>query len=313
MRNKKALEMNFSTIFSIIAGIAILTLAIYFATQLVNQGEERTNAQTSAALSILLDPLETSMGESNSNKLTFGTKTRIYNDKCATTGNFGEQRIGTSSLSFNKWTEPTYGKRQYNKYIFSQETEEGKELYVFVKPLYLPYKISDLIIITGDEYCFINTPTTVKKELQGLNLENIHFTNTKTNCSLESKKVCFSTSTDCDITIYGEYGFTQGYVSKQGEKLEYANNLLYPAIFSSPKVYECNVQRLKMRLINLALIYKEEIKVLQRRNCNSNLDSHLTELINLANSNASLTYLQEKSEQINTINNAEDCKIFENE
>jgi hypothetical protein len=312
MISKKGLEMSFSTIFAIIVGAAILFLAIYFASSLTEQGEESIDARTGAKLSILLDPLETSMGESKSNKLTFGSETRIYNDKCQTGGNFGEQRIGIASYSFGKWKEPTYGKKQYNKYIFSQETEESKDYYVFAKPLFLPYKVSDIIILTGEKYCFINAPDSVKRELEGLSIDNFNFAITKSNCTSESRKVCFSSSGGCDITVYGEYGFSQGYVEKERRKLEYADNLLYAAVFSSPEVYDCNVKRLKMRLTQLALIYKDEIRVLERKGCYSNLDAQLNDLINLANSNSSLVYLKEKSEQIKTINEAAECKIFEN-
>jgi len=312
MIDKKGFEMNFSTIFAIIVGAAILFLALYFAANMVGQGEERVDAETSAKLAILLDPLETSMGESKSNKLTFGSETRIYNNRCQANNNFGDQRIGIASYSFGKWRDATYGERQYNKYIFSEEIEEGKEFYVFVKPLNLPFKVSDIIVLIGEEYCFVNAPESVKIELEGLNIGNFYFTNTKSNCSSESKRVCFSASGGCDITVYGEYGFTKGYVAKDGEKLEYVDNLLYPAIFSSPELYSCNVERLKMRLINLALVYKDEIKVLERRGCNSKLDGPLTELINLANSNSSLAYLQDKSEQINAANQASECRVFEN-
>lgn len=309
---KKGFEMSFSTIFAIIVGAAVLFLAIYFSVRVIEQGEEKLDAQTSAKLAILLDPLETSMGESRSNKLVFASKTRIHNDRCQTNGNFGQQRIGIASYSFGRWKEPTYGERQYNKYIFSQEIEEGKEFYVFVKPFELPFKISDLIILTGEEYCFIGTPDKVKRELEGLNIGNFHFTDMNSNCSRESKKVCFFTSNRCDISIYGEYGLRDGYVSKEGKKLEYTGNLLYPAIFSSPDVYDCNVKRLKMRLINLALIHKDKIKILEIRECNSKLDSYLNELISLANSNSSLAYLQEKSMQIKAVNDASECRIFEN-
>jgi hypothetical protein len=305
---KKGFEMSFSWIFAILVGVVILFLAIYFATRIVGTGRENVDAQTSAKLSILLDPLETSIGETKINKIIFGANSRIYNDKCRTEGNFGEQRIGIASYSFGKWKEPTYGEKQYNKYIFSQDVEEGREFYVFVKSFDLPFKVSDIIVLTSEEYCFIDAPGNIKQDLEGI--KDFHFTDLKSNCSEESKKVCFSSSSGCDVSVYGEFGFDRGYVSKEGARLDYIGELIYAAIFSSPEVYECNVERLRMRLINLCSIYKDEIKILSRTGCQSNLDIHLTEMINLAN-NANLMYLQDKSEQIKAVNNAAECSLFE--
>jgi len=306
---KKGFEISFSWIFAVLVGAVILFLAIYFATKIVGTGGEKVDAQTAAKLAILLEPLKTNIGETEKNKITFGSNTRIYN-KCDIDGNFGEQRIGIASYSFGKWKEPTYGEKQYSKYIFSQETEEGKEFYVFVKTFALPFKVSEIIVLTGEKYCFINAPESIKEDLD-LGISNFQFTNLKSNCSEKSKKVCFSSSSGCDISVYGEFGFERGYVNKEGEKLDYIGELVYAAIFSSPEVYNCNAQRLKMRLINLCSIYKDEIKILERRGCNSNLDIHLTEMINLANSNVSLSYLQDKSEQIKAINDVAECKLFE--
>ena len=307
---KKGFEMNFSWIFAILVGAVILFLAIYFATRIVDTSGERIDAQTASKLAILLDPLKTNIGETKIDKIIFASNTRIYNDKCSMGGNFGEQRIGIASYSFGNWKDPTYGKEQYNKYIFSQDVEESKEFYVFVKSFNLPFKVSEIIVLTGDEYCFINAPDSIKNDLD-LGVSNFHFTNLKNNCSENSKKVCFSSSSGCDIAVYGEFGFERGYVNKEGERLDYIDDLIYAAIFSSPEVYNCNVKRLRMRLINLCSIYRDEIKIRARAGCSSNLDAHLAEMINLASSNANLVYLQEKSDQIKTINNGEECKLFE--
>jgi len=92
-----------------------------------------------------MEPLQTSLGESKSNIINFVSKTRFYNDRCLTEGNFGSQEIGIASESFGKFKYPFYGEQQYNKYLFSSEVEEGKEFYVFVMPFSLPFKVSDLI------------------------------------------------------------------------------------------------------------------------------------------------------------------------
>ena len=108
------------------------------------------------------------------------------------------------------------------------------------------------------EYCFINSED-LRNRVSG---HRIFFG----NCSQNSVKVCFESASDCDIEVEGlcddyrcdsEYDY--GYVVKNNIRLYYVGDLLYGAIFSSPEIYECNVKRLMKRLIQQALIYKDEI------------------------------------------------------
>lgn len=313
---KKAFEMSFTWIFAIIAGIAILFLAIYAASQFIKTRGQEVNTQTSAKLSILLDPLETSLETGKSSLISFSSETRIYNDRCYTYGNFGEQSIGTSSSSGigEKWQKPSYAKPQYNKYIFSDPIEQGKEFSVFSKPFKMPFKVSDLIFFSGKEYCFMQAPEEIKDELTGLAIKNMHFTETKSNCTEESKRVCFGRGTGCDITVYGNtYDFTSGSVIKDGRAVYYTDGLIYGAIFSSPEVYECNVKRLMLRLVNLCILYKDKIKSMEKRGCISPLETPLTELINLAkdsNSSQTISIVKEKADEIDEINEASECRLY---
>lgn len=316
--NKKAFEMSFAWMFAIIAGIAILFIAIYATTQFIEARKYEIDVQTAAKLAILLDPLETSLESGKSSILSFNSDTRIYNDKCYTYGNFGEQSIGISGKSgVGGWQKQAYGKPMYNKYIFSGSMEEGKEFSVFLKPFNMPFKVSDLIFFSGEDYCFVQAPNEIKDELEGLNLKKIYFTDKKSNCSENSKSVCFpgyGSASGCKISVYGnDYEFKTGAVSKDGQTLYYTRQLIYAAIFSSPGVYECNVKRLMLRLSNLCLVYKDEIKILEKRGCSSLLDSHLSEMISLAqnlNSSQSLLLVQEKADEIEKINEAAVCGVW---
>lgn len=317
--NKKAIEMSFAWIFAIIAGIAILFIAIYVTTQFIKTRKYEIDIQTANKIAILIDPLETSLEAGKSSVIIFSSETRIYNDKCYTNGNFGEQRIGISEKSGvgEQWPKPAYGKPIYNKYIFSNSIEEEKEFSVFLMPFNIPFKVSDLIIFSGENYCFIQSPNEIKDELEGLGIKNLYFTDKKSNCSQESKTVCFPTSgsiSGCKINVYGnDYEFSSGFVSKEGQSLYYTGPLIYGAIFSSPVVYECNVKRLMLRFSNLCLVYKDEIKILEKRGCSSLLDSHLSEMINLAqnlNSSQSLLLVQEKANEIDRLNEAAVCKVY---
>ena len=309
--SKKAFEMSFAWMFAIIAGAVILFLAIYFASKMISSERYSVDAQTSAQLSILLDPLETSVEAGKASTIRFNKEMRIYNDKCDVSGNFGYQEIGTTAQSGlgEKWQEPAYGKELYNKYLFSQEIEQGKEFFVFSMPFEFPFKISDLIVFSADKYCFLEATNNIKDGLEGLNLQGVMFTDNKNNCSEGSKIVCFGQSSGCDIAVY------EGSVVKGGDFLYYTGNLVYAALFASPEVYECNVKRLiNLRLVNLALVYKDKIDFVQQRGCDSLLEIPLTNLINSArslNSSQDLLALQATSvDEINRINENAVCKIY---
>lgn len=314
MMNKKAFEMNFAWIFSIVVGAVILFLAIYSASKLVSTERYKIDTETAAKLSILLDPLETSLESGKSSIITFSSETRIYNE-CFDYGNFGKQTISLSSKSRigKEWQKPGGDTSLYNKYIFSDSLEQSEQFSIFTKPLKMPFKISDLIFLSGQEYCFIQSPEEIKDELEGLGIKNIHFTDKKSNCSETSKKVCFGQSSECDIAVYGSGNdFGSGYVSKEGKSLYYTGPLIYGALFSSPEVYECNIKRLMLRLINLCIIHKEKINMMEKRECSSILDSHLISMISLAQTNSSrgLLAVQQKADEIERINDAALCKVF---
>jgi len=309
--SKKAFEMSFAWIFAIIAGAVILFLAIYFASKMISSERFAVDAQTSAQLSILLDPLETSVEAGKASTIRFNKEMRIYNDKCDVSGNFGYQEIGTTAQSGlgKKWQEPAYGKELYNKYLFSQEIEQGKEFFVFSMPFEFPFKISDLIVFSADKYCFLEATNNIKEGLEGLNLENVQFTDSKLNCSEGSKIVCFKGDIgSCDIVVY------ESSVVKDSKVLFYTGNLVYAALFSDAEVYECNVKRLiNLRLVNLALVYKDKIEFVQQRGCDSLLEIPLTNLISSAqslNSSRDLLALQASADEIGKINENAVCKIY---
>lgn len=311
MKNKKAFEMSFAWMFAIIAGAVILFLAIYFASKMISSERFAVDAQTSAQLSILLDPLETSVEAGKASTIRFNKEMRIYNDRCDVSGNFGSQEIGTTAKSNlgEKWQEPAYGKRLYNKYLFSQEIEQGKEFFVFSVPFEFPFKVSDLIVFSADKYCFLGATNDIKDGLEGLNLVNVQFTDSKLNCSEGSKIVCFNGNVgSCDIVVY------ENSVVKDSKVLYYAGNLVYGALFSSPEVYECNVKRLiKLRLVNLALVYKDKIDFVQQRGCDSLLEIPLASLVGSAqslNSSQDLLALQASADEIGKINENAVCKIY---
>jgi group I intron endonuclease len=53
--------------------------------------------------------------------------------------------------------------------------EEGKNMYIFVKPFYMGFKVDDLIILTTKNYCFSDNgiPARIKDEIENLKMEII--------------------------------------------------------------------------------------------------------------------------------------------
>ena len=198
MRNKKALEMSFAWIFAIIAGAAILFLAVYIAIALVNVGEYEVNTKTTQAIINLLDPLQTSSEEGKTPEpLTLAKETRIYT-MCSSSGNFGENRLQIqekSGFRDNQWTEKSGDIGTINQYVFSDETIEGKKLYFFIIPYKMPFKVADIMILYTEPYCFVKPPRKIEDFIEPLSGNSLNITNSISQCPSNSIKVCFETKT----------------------------------------------------------------------------------------------------------------------
>ncbi len=265
IHNKKGLEFSFTWLFAVIIGATILILAIYAATKLIGTSETQTSTATAKEIGVLLNPLETSFEDSTSTSFSINTETRIYNI-CDNSSNFGSQGIQTAQKSFGKWSGAGIKVSFQNKYIFSNGIEEGKKFYVFSKPFDFPFKTADLIYLSSAKkiYCFTGMPDEIEEELTELKQGNFFVGNCS---SLDAVKVC--PEVGCDIRV--RYG--QGYVEKNGTKLYFETDaLMYGAIFSDKRTYECQVQRLMQRAETLSRIYERKAGLLEQKGCSSNID-----------------------------------------
>ncbi|MBT3404738.1 hypothetical protein HN832_02605 [archaeon] len=271
--NKKgAFEVSFAWVFAIVIGAFILFLAIFAAVKLIGLGEEESSAKTSKEIGILLNPLETGFESARSASFNMPVDTRIYGS-CDLDGNFGKQLISVSQKSFNKWTETDLEVQFLNKYIFNTEFVEGRKFYVFSKPFEFPFKVGDLIYLSSskDEYCLLDAPDEIGREIENLNQPNLVLG----NCSENAIRVCFSGGVECNVEV--------DYVSKAVRKssgIMYFENdaLMYAAIFSDKEIYECQLQRLMKRISELATIYENKIIITSREGCDSNLAQDLAAL-----------------------------------
>ena len=281
-------QFNFVWIFAILAGGTILALAIFGAVQTGDTLRYGSDTAAAKSISILTDPMEAGFAEASFGKIIFGQETRLTNI-CLDDGRFGRNDISVASRSGigEEWNLAGGASSVHNKYIFSEEENEGFDYYVFSKPFEFPYEVSDLIFLTSERYCFLNAPDEVVDEISDLGVENIVFSprddsGEPDNCSSTDEMVCFGSNTgNCDSVVYGSCSgncdsiYDEGFVSKASGELRYVGSLMWGAIFSDEAVYECNVGRLMYRIESIAKILSEKANLMDARNCGTNLKGDL--------------------------------------
>lgn len=323
IKNKKGgIEMSFSWIFAIVAGIFILVLAIYGVVKVVGIYKSQMSAQGAMGIGILTNPFESSFESAKRVLVDAGGEARIYTT-CSNSSTFGRQTIRTSQKVFNEWSEDESVPVNFqNKYIFSKNPVEGRNFYVFSTPFEMPFKIADLIYITStkDKYCFIDPPEDIEEELEGLigenpsANENFFVEKRRSDCPEQSTLVCFRAGENCDITV--STSSTLGkYVQKPTYRVYYeGNSLMYAAIFSDKEEYECQVDRIMKRAEQIYGLYQDKSDfVLQRTRCNSELDFELIEMKNLLkdfSESKELHVIMELSEEIENKNKYAECKLW---
>ena len=281
--NKKGIEFSFSWIFAIIAGAVILISALYITTKLV--GTERKIGDTFIAseLNTILNPIETNLEDSKYTTIKFLDETRVFNE-CSNAGTFGKQQISTASkLGIgNEWGEQSIRKSSFNKYVFSRGTEEtqNKKLRVIVRSFFIPFKVGDLTMIYGKEYCFVNPPSDIEELVQDLSANGvqdigINITSNIPSCLADSTKVCFDII-GCEINVNTQSKI----VSKYGKDLHYSGeSLMLSAIFADPLIYECQLKRLMGRTGELGVLYSKKANYLEGSGCSNDLQNDLNEYV----------------------------------
>jgi len=289
--SKRGIALPFNWIFAIIVGTVILFLALYAVSQFVSTSQNIGSTETSAKLVGIFEGVG-GIGDEKI-EIEFREESRVE-FSCDELSNrpFGLQRV-------------RYGEGLdisiKDKYIFSEGVVEGKKLNVFSKPFYLGYKVSDLVIVSNDNYCFVDAPLEIKEELSSLGLSNVKFDDSE----CEGIDVCFSGG--CDIVV------DNNVIRKDGKRMIYVDNLIFAGIFSSPEIYECNVKRLVSRFKELALIYEEKVSLIEDRGCKSNLDVKLSIIRDFdVESSADLILFNDMVGEVNEINKIqpEGCEVW---
>lgn len=283
-KNKRG-EFNFVLIFALFAGAMFLLLAIFGAVRMGETVRRQNEAEMAKIFDVITNPLGAGFAEASTSKITFGEITRINNECNAIAGKFGENRvtIQTKSSVGKQWSNSPLEYSIPSKYLFS-ESLEGKVFYVYSKPFYTGFKVTDILLISTQDYCFVNPPQEIEVEVMGLKIPNIgvHLFNGTTTCKEGSKRICFGTS-GCDVTVTGEClsalcesNYDYGIVRTLAGSRYYSGSLIYAAILSDIDVYECNVQRILYRASRVAEIISKKIDITSLRGgCSSGLKTDL--------------------------------------
>jgi hypothetical protein len=302
------MDISFSWIFAAIVGGLILFGAIYGVTKFISIEEARTSAESAVELGTVLSPLETSIESGKSIYVTTPVESRVTNG-CAESGTFGTQQISIEEFIRGGWTENPTMISMESKYIFSEQETEGKSFYAFSKPFEFPFKIANLIyLVSADKkYCFVNPPIKIKKELKELNQENILFEDCENLENIE--KVCFS-ETFCDTVV----GYNGEYVKKGESTVHFKSDaLMYAAIFSDDKIYECQLKRLIKKTKMLSNLYQEKALFLQSIGCIPEALPLLTELELLMDSydkSSDLSLISSTVASIKNRNSYSKCRLW---
>jgi len=305
---KGFLDISFSWIFALIIGATILFAAIYFVTQFSEVKNSQTSAESGTTFFNLLLPLETGIESGKSVRIKFPVKTRL-NHICETSGTFGREGLSIQEFIKNKWTENGINIYSEDKYVFYPKLIEGKEFFSFSKSFEFPFKIANLVYLTDAEkiYCFSGTPNEVKEELENFNNPNFKFENCQ---SPDAVNVCFSSGDNCNI----EVKMNAKEIVKEGKIVYFeGNSLMYAAIFSDEIIYECELQRLMKRGVQLTDLYKEKSLRLYNLSCQSDMTLEFSGLqnqfLNLEDSE-NLYYLRNSIEEISLMNRYSGCPLW---
>jgi hypothetical protein len=313
---KGQMNISFGWIFAIIVGGIILALTIYGVTKFTGiQGVQRS-AETSRSIDVLLNPLESGFETGQKVLISNSAETRIYL-QCDLQGSLGRQRIQTIQKSFNTWSEAGPILTSLNKYIFSERVIEGRNFVAFSKPFEFPsentyefpFKVADLIYLVPESknYCFIDAPTNIEREITDLKIDNFIFG----ECPSNSIKICFSNSGDCDVKV----NYNSGIVERDSNISYFeTDSLMYAAIFADNENYECQVKRVMKRAEQISLIYIEKSRIENEAGCRGNLENELILFNNILKnfeSSRDLKIVGEEAKRINKLNSLEgDCKLW---
>lgn len=275
-KRKKAQIPTFAWIFSIIVGAVFLFLAFFFVTQYGKKvAEPERGAIVESGISILTEPFLAvgSLVEAKSSILEFPANTHVEFD-C----NIDKD---SSVIKAKGVKEKTFSlvKNVHEKYIFSDTiiTKSKENFFAFTMPMKQPFYIVTPIVIVTQNYCLVDFPYQYQTELErisgDINKAKYRFNFTEAACPSGYTSI---TLQNLGCMAGCEYGIV-------GSKYWFGN-LIYPAVFTSEEVYNCNLDRILERMKILATLHMEKVKLLSNSGCSAgDLLNKLNSLVSAIN------------------------------
>ncbi len=284
IKKDKRGDFSFVWLFAIIAGSAILFLAIYGAVRWGKTSSQTQDSEIAKELTVITDSLQA--GFASARKSTISSSKEIILEEYCSSDSFGSSEISVMTLDRASKEFESFGVsvKTTNKYLFVSD-KAGKKFNVFSVPIEFAFKIADAIIIDAQEYCFIGMEDESQLEdiRAGLGILGEKALFGSMNCTENSIRVCFGVGGDCDVIVRPdcsnsyvcENAYEVGTVEKDGTRVSYVGNLVYPAIFASEEGYLCNLRRLLYRQSILANLYNQKISSFSSRSCSSSVGPDL--------------------------------------
>lgn len=269
-------DFNFVWLFAIVAGTAVLILAILGAVKYGKTTSHLQDTEIAKTLAVVTDSMQAGFSSGKKSVIGFSKPTIIENSCYEEGFGFNELSVMTKerpSQTFESFGTPI---RVLNKYLYIPGSP-GTEFYVFSVPLTFAFRVTDAIILVPNEYCFIG----LDDEPRISSILSVLGSKAKfgsINCTEDSIKVCFDGLAGCDITVHplcnnpdceSKYDF--GIVEKEDYSVEYMGNLMYPAIFSEKSAYRCNLKRILYKQSILSNLYSQKVSLMNYRDCNVDL------------------------------------------
>ena len=283
MRFKRG-DLNFVWLFAVIAGSVILLLAIFGAVRFGQTGVTQQDTEIARTLALVTEPMQAGFTSGRRSMITFARPVLIENS--CFEDSFGRNELlvrvqERSNQEFESTSEPI---RVENKYLFISD-EPSREFYVFSVPIDFAFRIADVVIMDSQEYCFIGLDDETQEIKSTFAVLGDYAKFGSSNCTDSSISVCFGTG-GCDINVRGtcndpqfcDNEFETGRVERAGFSLDYVGNFLYPAIFSEPMSYSCNLRRIMYRQSVLSELYLRKTDRMSVRGCSTNIASELRSL-----------------------------------
>lgn len=275
---------QFAWIFSIIIGALILFFAFFFITQYTTKiGSPKKQITLAKSINLLLEPFSAigSLAEMRGEIIEFPKDIYV---EFGCDKDYNEIKAKEIKHKYFDLTE-----KVYDKFIFAKKitTKSKTKFFAFSLPIKIPFYASTAIVIVVNDTCVGSLNEEYKE-----NLEEI-YNSLKDNVDVKINFTCYSENPYSDLD-----GFAVAY------------------LFSDAQNFNCNLERILNRAINIAEIYKKKAELLQAKGCDMGniiyaLDVYINKtkkFIQNKNKNELLLAIQ----QLNEANDNLDfnCKLF---